>query len=191
MLSKRILTILPVLIAAILWGCSEKDQIRAPGVSNVEDVEETGLRPDQQIRGARIELFDGPRKTTDIHADYIEKYTKQDSTLAWGLDVYFYDRDGNKTSHLIADSGLIRESIKWMVTNGNVVVITEDSSRLETEQLFWIGMEDKIDTEKFVTLIQDGDTLTGYGIEAYQPFKGFKIKRQARGTLKDTEALEE
>lgn len=188
---KRLFQILALSAIYAVTGCSDKSEIKAPGVSQADSTEVVRLRPDQQIRGAHIGLFDGSIKTTDIQAEYIEKYVKQDSTLAWGLVVHFYDADGKETSNLTADSGLVRESIKWMVANGNVVVVTEDSSRLETEQLFWHGTERMIKTDSFVTIYQHGDTLRGYGLETDEGLKRVKIKRQVSGTLKSTKGVTE
>ncbi len=178
-----------ILLAAV--SCSDKDEIKAPGVASADSAAAVVLRPDQQTRGANFSLYDGSVKTTDVKADYIEKYTKQDSTMAWGLDVVFFNSEGEQTSKLIADSGLIRESINWMVANGNVVVINEDGSRLETQQLFWFGNEEKIRSDSFVTIYQYGDTLQGYGLETDRELKRVRIKRQVTGTLKDTEKIEE
>jgi LPS export ABC transporter protein LptC len=175
-----------------MLGCGEKNEIKAPGVGEADSSTTTRMRPDQQISGAEIALFDGPVRTTVIKADYIEKFNKQDSTLAWGLDVHFYDSEGKESSHLVADSGLVRETTKMLVANGNVVVVTpEDSAWLKTEQLFWNGRSEMITTEKFVTICQHGDTLQGYGLEADRGLKRIKIKRQVKGTVKQTKELTE
>jgi LPS export ABC transporter protein LptC len=179
-----------VIIISVLSGCSEQDEIKAPGVVDNE-ISAAAVRPDEQIKNAQITLYDGSVKTVDIMADYIEKYSKQDSALAWGLDVTFFDSQGKVSSKLFADSGFIRESIKYMIANGNVVVINEDSSRLETEQLIWHGKNDKIENDVFVRLYQQGDTLEGIGFEAFRPYKGFKIKKHGKGVFKDMERIED
>ena len=179
-------------ILALILGCGEKNEIKAPGVGEADSSATTRMRPDQQISGAEIALFSGPVRTTLIKADYIEKFNKQDSALAWGLDVHFYDSEGKESSHLVADSGLVRETTKMLVANGNVVVVTpEDSAWLKTEQLFWNGRSEMITTEKFVTIYQHGDTLQGYGLEADRGLKRVKIKRQVKGTVKQTKELTE
>ncbi len=190
MLADRFIIVL-LLAIFLMVGCSERNEIKAPGVGQADSAVVAGLRPDQQIKDARIGLFSGSVRTTDIMADHIDKFTKQDSTLAWGLNVYFYDTDGKQTSHLTADSGLIREVSKWMMANGNVVVIDKDGIRLETEQLFWSGRDNRVTTDKFVTIYQDGDTLMGTGFESGFPFKGFKIKKGYRGTYQKVDEIEE
>jgi LPS export ABC transporter protein LptC len=181
-----------VLAFALMAGCSDKNEIKAPGVS-ASDGDSTGvLRPDTRIRGAQIFLYDGSVKTTDIRAEYIEKYEKQDSTLAWGLDVYFYNSDGEQASHLTSDSGLVREILNIMIANGSVVVVNEEGSRLETEQLNYNGNSEMITTDSFVTIYQPaGDTLRGYGMESDRELKRIRIKRQVSGSLRNLEDFDE
>jgi len=187
---RQILTIVMILAALLAGGCSDNNKPQSTGENETAD-QTNGIRPDNEIRNARISLYDKSVKTVDIQADYIEKYEKQDSTLAWDLEVHFFNDAGAQTSHLVADSGLVREALKLMIANGNVVVVTEDKSRLETEQLFWNGRTEMITTDSFVTIYQRGDTLMGYGLETDQNLNRVKIKRRVSGTLQDTEAIKE
>jgi LPS export ABC transporter protein LptC len=186
----RLNNILAILIlSALIFGCAEKNEIKAPGMV-ADSVAVTKARPDQQLRNARIYLYNQAVRTTDIQADYIEKYERQDSSLAWVLRVGFFDSTGKEISNLVSDSGLVRERTGLMIANGHVVVVTEDSSRLETEQLVWNAREDKIKTDKFVRIVQHGDTLTGYGLEADQRLTRIKILHQVSGKMKNSEETE-
>jgi LPS export ABC transporter protein LptC len=175
--------------AALFSACGTRNEIKAPPVA-ADSAQATVARPDQQMKNARIMLYNKAVLTADIRADYIEKYEKQDSTLAWKLDVRFFDSSGALISTLVADSGLVREKTNFMAANGHVVAVNEDSSRLETEQLNWNSRTNLVETDKFVTIIQKGDTLTGYGLEADQRLKKIKIKKQVRGKLINTEGIE-
>ncbi|MCX6825784.1 MAG: LPS export ABC transporter periplasmic protein LptC [candidate division Zixibacteria bacterium] len=172
-------------LTIVLSGCGTKDEIKAPAVT-ADSVKVAKVRPDQQLRNAHIILYNKALKTTDVQADYVEKYEKYDSTLAWILKVLFFDSTGREVSNLVADSGLVREKTNTMVANGHVVVITEDSARLETEQLSWNARDNKIESDSFVTIYQRGDTLTGYGLEADQRLTRIKIKKQVTGSIKNT-----
>ena len=188
MMNKRILYITAVMTIFLSAGCGNKDEIKAPA-SGTDSTMADIIRPDQQIRNARISLYNGSARTTDVLADYIEKYEKQDSTLAWKLQVHFFDSTGHEISNLVADSGLIRERTNTMVANGHVVVVGEDGSRLETEQLFWNGRNNKIETNRFVRVIQQGDTINGqFGLEADQKLTHIKIKA-ASGVMKNAEEI--
>lgn len=175
------------LIAAMLSivSCDEGTKVQSTDTGDSTGV--AIVRPDQQIRNARISMYDGARKTTDVQADYIEKFEKNDSTLAWNLKVDFFDTAGHVISDLVADSGVVREKVNFMEVFGHVVVTTEDSAILLTEQLKHNTRDDKIETDKFVRIIQHGDTIQGYGLEADRQLKNIRIKKQVSGTLKGTE----
>ncbi len=176
-----------ILLTLAFLSCAETSEIKSTDTGDSTKV--AIMRPDQQIRNARISLYDGASKTTDVYADYIEKYEKYDSTLAWKLNVYFYNADGKQISHLVADSGFVREQINFMEVFGNVVVTTEDSAVLYTDQLRHNTTNDLIETDKFVRIIQHGDTIQGYGLEADRGLKNIKIKKHVTGTLQGTEEV--
>jgi LPS export ABC transporter protein LptC len=186
---ERLAIILSVAVAVSFWGCGNKNEIKAPP-AGVDSLAVAKIRPDQEMRNARIYLYNKAIITTDIKADYIEKYEKLDSTLAWKLNVHFFDSTGKELSNMVADSGLVRERTNIMIANGHVVVISEDNSKLETEQLLWNAQKNKIETDKFVRIIQNEDTLTGYGLEADQRLKKIKIKKQVSGNIRKTEDME-
>ena len=173
----------------MLLGCSEKNEIKAPSADGSDGAVTSDMRPDQELRNARIFLYDGSVQTTDIKADRIEKYEKRDSTLAWNLDVHFFDSVGVEVSHLIADSGLVREQINLMEAMGHVVVTTEDSVSLKTEYLIWNSVENIVKTDSFVVLVQGGDTLRGYEFEADPDLGNWKIKRQVSGAIQRTDEI--
>ncbi|MBN2225763.1 MAG: LPS export ABC transporter periplasmic protein LptC [candidate division Zixibacteria bacterium] len=184
--------ILPFLLLALtlVTGCGEKKEIKAPGVTDAGETVEAELRPDQELRDARISLYSGPSKTTDVKADFMEKYEKLDSTLAWNLDVYFYDSLGKEMSHLVADSGLVREQVQMIEVFGNVYVDTHDGTSLITQHLLWNSPKNRVETDSFVTFVQPGgDTLRGYGFEADKNLNHWKIKRQSSGVMQNTDGI--
>jgi len=99
--------------------------------------------------------------------------------------VDLYDKKGNHTSVLVADSGLIRERKQKLEALGNVVVTTDEGVKLETESLRWDPEGAKIVTDDFVTITKDKDVITGYGLEADQELKHFKIKKNVKGQIKE------
>jgi len=173
-------------VTVIFWGCSSRDDIKSTGDS---DSTEAVIRPDQFLVDARITLYDGPYRTTDLYADSIEKYEGIDSSLAWNLKVHFFDTLGNEISYLESDSGVVREKADFMEVFGHVKVRTEDSAYLFTEQLAYDIKTDSIMTEKFVKIVQQGDTIQGYGLVADQQLKKTRIKRQVTGTLKSSKTV--
>jgi LPS export ABC transporter protein LptC len=164
-------------------ACGENDEIKAPGAGTA-DADSIAIRPDQQFRDAQIFLYDKDRVTTDIKAGYIEKYDKQDSTLAWKLEVIFFDSTGARKSRLVSDSGLIREEVNIMDVYGHVRIINNDSAKLFSTHLNYNSAYNLITTDSFVVIIPGvGDTVQGYGFEADPKLGNWSLKRQVSGSM--------
>ena len=99
--------------------------------------------------------------TTEIVAEKIVKFEALDSTMAYTLDIDIYDSTGVATANIVGDSGIIREATGNLSLYGNVVVITTDSFKLETEYLYWDSEVDSIKTDVFVRLTKGEDIITG------------------------------
>jgi len=176
-----------IIIAVLAAGCSGDTEIKAPSADS--DSTLTVQRPDTQIRDAHIFLYNGSVRTTDLKAAYIEKYEKQDSTLAWELDVRFFDSTGAEVSHLLADSGLVRERINFLEVYGHVLVTTRDSARLRTTSLAFDSDREMIRTDDFVRIVHSSGTLQGYGLESDLELKKIKILKKTSGVLQDEELI--
>lgn len=159
-------------------GCSfDRDQSAAQ--SSGSDT----LRPDSDMMGATIFMYDRQYVTAEIRAERIRKFESVDSTMGYVLDINMFDTTGKLVSSLISDSGLIRESTEDLHAYGHVVVITEDSSKLETDSLYFDPATNLIHTDEFVKITRGADTLTGWGLEADRQLRGLKILRGVSGSL--------
>jgi len=174
-----------VLIVLIATGCDRENT-----ADNQDAPLDSLSLPDSEISGATIQFFDGSVLSTEIQADTIRKYELIDSTMAYIVDVNIMDSVGNITSHIVGDSAVIREQKRHVDIFGDVVVISSDSIRLETEYLFWNSIKGTIETDAFVTLSLGEDIQEGYGMIAKDDFSSFKILDQVSGRVKiDKETL--
>lgn len=170
-----------------LAGCG-KEQTASTDQAALPD---STLRPDSEVSGARIYLYDRGRVTTEIVAEKIVKFEALDSTMAYTLDIDIYDSTGVATANIVGDSGIIREATGNLSLYGNVVVITTDSFKLETEYLYWDSEVDSIKTDVFVRLTKGEDIITGWGLQADQRLRSTKILSRVSGTITDPKKLSE
>jgi LPS export ABC transporter protein LptC len=179
--------ILTALLTGFGIGCGDDGQR-----SDVIDQPSTdALQPDQVTSNAHIILYSGGHKTTDLIADEIRQFTRLDSAIAYNLYVEFFDTAGIIISTLTADEGYIREKDNFLAVSGSVVVIGEDSVRLETEYLEWVGEKDSVVTDSFVMVIEGGDdTLMSYGFQSDPQLKDVTFKHKVSGRLTDVEKIE-
>lgn len=172
-------------LLTVLAGCSSRE----PATTTANPADST--RPDTQVRGARIDLYDGKQVTTQIHADQVVRFEQIDSTMGYVVHTDFLDSTGNVTSKLDGDSALIRETTSHLYVFGHVVVVSQDHSRLETDYLHWNPDIKKIQTDAFVKVTRKGDVITGWGLEADQQLTRIKILKQVSGTIHNADELED
>jgi LPS export ABC transporter protein LptC len=162
------------LILLVFSGCT-REEPKAPEFAL--DV------PDQVMENTTITFTEQGVKSAVINTKHLAVYEKLDLKKARGVRVDFYDPEGNHTSVLVADSGLIQEKRQNLEALGNVVVTTEEGIRLETQSLRWDPQKRKIVTDDFVKITKRDDVITGEGLEADEELKHFVIKKSVKGKV--------
>jgi len=146
--------------------------------------------PDQIMENSVVVFTVNGIKSTVVKAKYVEKFLADDLTIARGLYVDFFDKEGTHTSVLVADSGNIREVKQNLEVRGEVVFTTDRGVNLETKSLRWDPNLNKILTDDFVKVTRGKDVVTGYGLESDPELKHITIKRNVSGEIKDINAEE-
>ena len=175
--------------AALMLAAGCGDQKSSTEAQNSSTSKE--LQPDQVTSSAHMFLYSGGHRTTDLKAEEIRQFTKLDSTVAEKIMIEFYDTTGARISTLTAQKGFIREKDNYLAVSGDVVVIGEDSIRLETQYLEWVGAKDSVVTDSFVTVINKGDTLMSYGFQSDPRLKNITFKRKVSGRLTEVEKVKD
>ena len=98
----------------------------------------------------------------------MKKYDKSKILLFdGGVEVDFYDGEGNHNSHLTSDEGEYHEDTEDVIGLGNVVVVSDSGMTLRTEVLRWDNRLEKIRSDTMVMVTtQEHDTLYGVGFES-------------------------
>lgn len=148
-------------------------------------------RPDAEVLNATIYLYEDSRKTSQIQAARILKWEDRDSTVAYEVDIDFFDSLGAVQSNLVGDSALIREMSNEFTIFGNVVANVGDTTELVTEMLTWEPETGKIVTPAYVKITRQNDVITGIGLEAERDLSRVKILKSVSGTIEDIEAAGE
>ena len=78
--------ILILLVAVAFDGCGKEQTASTDQAAPTDRT----LRPDSEVSGARIYLYDRGRVTTEIVAEKVVKFESLDSTMAYTLDIDIY-----------------------------------------------------------------------------------------------------
>jgi LPS export ABC transporter protein LptC len=163
-----------LLCAAMLLfsGCEEKTQ---PSVLSTVDSQ---TLPQQESWNSTIVVSDSGHITAIILAGYIRVFESDRKThMNEGVKVRFFNPQGIQTSVLTSDEGNVDEVTNNLEARKNVVVVSSDSSRMTTEQLFWDNQRQRIYTPAYVQITTEKDKLQGHGFESDQNLKNYRIFR--------------
>ena len=137
-------------------------------------------------------LYEGPTSILDsIHTTFSDsaKFVMQltaakqsnfeGGDIEWpdGVFVEYYDKAGIEiTTMFTANYVYYTKEDQLYRAEGNVIVRNyETGDELTTEELFWDEKNEEYYTDKFVTLVSDGEVHTGEGLKANQDFSEYQI----------------
>ena len=167
---------LAALLAVVLPGCSSSE----PGT---EESEPANL-PEQQIYDYRIIESEGGVRQWVLDSERMEKYPQKEQLELYEVRMQFY-RQGEFFSTLTSERGRANPKTKNLFCWGNVVVVTEDGRRLETEELHYDDQEGLIRNEVFNRFTWGDDVMTGTGLEATPDLEYLEIKERVEAEVED------
>jgi LPS export ABC transporter protein LptC len=127
-----------------------------------------------------VELFYTEKNTVKVKmiAADVYEFENGDREFPNGLYIEFFNEFGKMESTLRANHAyFFKKENQWRGRGKVEVKNIEKNEQLNTEELFWKPAEEKIFTEKFVTIRQQGDVIYGQGLEAKQDMSEYVIKK--------------
>lgn len=107
-----------------------------------------------------------------------KEFANGDQEFPEGLYLEFYDDKGVIESTIDANIAFYnKEEDHWLGQEGVVVTEAETGKNLKTEELYWVPADERIHTEKFVTISSDTEVLYGKGLDAKQDLSEYTIKQ--------------
>lgn len=115
----------------------------------------------------------------------MEQYEAGDSTYSvWRslkdsvrVRAYLFTQQGDSSATLTADSLVFQDQKGQLDAYGNVVVVTEDNKRLESEHLTWTQNDRTIRTQRFVRIVTPEEVVQGNGLVADENLETYQIGR--------------
>jgi LPS export ABC transporter protein LptC len=172
MMGRRVFTMLLFGFSALVLatGCEEKIKPSVlPGI-------DPASLPQQESWNSTIVLSDSGKVLARIQAGYIQKFdAPQETNMSQGIVVYFYNELGQQTTTMKASRGVVNESTYDLRAEGDVVVVSDDSTKLRSERLFWDNKRRLIHTPEFVTVTSPRENVQGHGFESDQRLRNYRI----------------
>ncbi len=161
---------------AILWiifvyGCERKVR---PTVARLVETE----LPDQESWNSTVILSDSGRIRAQVKAGHISMYrSRQEIILDSNIVVDFFNALGEHSSVLTAKRGRVDDATKNLEAFGDVVVVSDSGTTVHTDYLAWDNRSRRIRSDALVTIQSPTEFLQGYGFEADQGIRNYKIFR--------------
>ena len=167
-------------LLTVVFGCGDAEE----PVQTAATGAKTGRIPEQQFFGYRLIESEAGVRQWVLQSEKMLKYAGERDVHLVTLQMDFF-KDGEHFSVLTADSGVADLTTKDIHTWGNVVVVTEDERRLETEELYFNNETQLIHNDVFDRFTRDGDVLTGIGLEATPDLEYIEIKQKVEVEVED------
>lgn len=110
-----------------------------------------------------------------VRGDTAYLYEDSGTTEVVGVHVTMFDERGAETGSLTAEHGELGANRETMMASGNVVVITADGRRIETEEIHYHPQEDRVWSDVATTLHQGNSTIDGTGFTADAGFQRVRV----------------
>lgn len=154
-------------IVATFFCCESKK-----GVLNQETYE----GPSVAMDSIDMKISDSTITKIRLEAPKQYVYENDDRDFPDGIFLTFYDKNENISSTLEANTGYYFSDEDYYKAEGDVRMISIlDRNELRTELLNWNPEEQRIYTDRFVTIKTDGEVLKGEGLESNEDFSEYTI----------------
>ena len=122
--------------------------------------------------------------TAPINLDYTHLSFKY-SEFPEGLKIIFYN-DNNEENTVVADYGILYNQTRIVDLQGNVVLLSNSGSRLETSQMDWDSEKEWLFTEQPFTFKSENEDMDATRLDTNKEFSKFQT-----GKLTGTMLVEE
>ena len=155
-----------------LAGCRNSDEDVAHVTMDFSTI------PVIEQRGAVYTFSDSAAKVLSIEAGHVLDYAKKEPPYLLFKDgvVFRFFNEGQPTkSYLRADSARNEKETDLWIMGGNVAMVNASGERMETPLLHWDRKENRVWSDTLVTVISDGQIITGTGFESNREMQTYRI----------------
>lgn len=170
--SIKCLIFLSLLTSLSLILCSTHDQEEVANVT-------TKSFPIQEGWNSKLYITKMGRTQAIVQYGHMAQYENQEEIqLDEGVEVDFYNQDGQHTSHLTSNRGTYHEQTQNVKAQGRVIAISDSGVTLRTSSLAWDNQMGKIQSDTLVQVTtQEGDTLWGKGFQSEADLSHWVIRK--------------
>lgn len=178
----KIISLLFIIISFAMYNCT-KDKVQ-PTVSTEITSEEI---PDQESWNATVFFSDSGKTRAILYAGKLKVFSRRKETLLdSNIKIDFYNDNQIKTTTLTSKRGRVDERTNNLYATDSVVAKNDSGVVIRTDEMMWRNSDQKIVSEKFVTIDTPTEKIQGYGFESDQNLRNYVIYNITYVTNLDT-----
>ncbi len=166
------ISIVTILFVAMLFSCEGN----LKGVREMEMPEDA---PQAIGTGINLKYIDSGKVVATLKSDKMRDFSNKDfpyREFPEGLEVEFFGEKDEKNT-VTANYGIIYDQTGLIDLQGDVVVVTSDSTRLMADQLYWDQENNWVFTDRKNTIrFKNGAVNEGQGFDSNQEFSNFRSR---------------
>ncbi|MGM0933497.1 MAG: LPS export ABC transporter periplasmic protein LptC [Bacteroidota bacterium] len=148
-------------------------------LSEIRALDLEGDAPQAEALDLNLKYTDSGRLVATLKSERMLDFTNKNfpyREFPDGLEVEFFDPE-NKSSTVSANYGVIYEKTGLIDLQGDIVIYTSDSTRLEASQLYWDQNQGWVFTDKPNKIrFPNGALNEGQGFDSNQNFGNFRSR---------------
>jgi len=160
----------PLLLLMLLISCNEEKV--QPQIDSSKVV---GEIPSHESWNSKVYFSEDGKLKAILFSDHLQKFEQRRETLLENIKVEFYDKKGKNASQLTANKGKVDDLTRDMYAYENVIAQNDSGVVVKTEALKWRNQDQKIVTDKFVSIKSKKEIIEGYGLEADQSLNNYVV----------------
>jgi LPS export ABC transporter protein LptC len=166
--------VIGVVVSLFFIGCNNRKELLT------QDVYEG---PIMEMWNINTMMSDSGKMAMRLMAPLQQDFENGDRHYPEGLFLEYYGKQKTPICTFRSNSATFTQSTNLWKGEGDVHVKNIDNGdELTTEELFWSPNDESFYTEKFVTILSDGEVHTGEGLKANQDFSSYQILKPS-GTI--------
>jgi LPS export ABC transporter protein LptC len=184
-----ILTLVVVFLSVVVGVLVHR--ARAPRAITVEPLSTTA---DYRLKQVRLQETGRDGSRWQLDAEYSETFERRSTTAMRKVSIKVEQPSKGaappKAWTVTSDEGDLNQGTKDVELRGNVVLISSDGLRLETERLHWDADGQRAWTDEPVTIYRAGAIVRGAGFESRVEEEATSIKGRVRAIFKGAAPVE-
>lgn len=131
--------------------------------------------PSHESWNSKITFTNDGKIRAVLFSNHLKKYDLQKITLLEVVKINFYDSGQSVTTTLTSKRGRVDDLTMDMYAIDSVVAVNDSGTVLRTTELKWRNNDEKILTDKFVSIRSSKEIIEGYGMESDQHLHNYVI----------------